>query len=185
MNAHKEAAANLAARAILGIANVKSDINGDYDPPYEDTPRRFANALNELLRGHLTEPPHLRTFDYDGPPQLVTSYNNQAYCLCPHHLLAVELSCSIGYVVGSAIVGLSKIPRLIAWASSRLITQEELALDLLKRLSSATSSTAIFVHIKGSHSCMRARGIKTRGTVTTYVSSTQQSPWESQFLTGL
>jgi len=182
-----------------------------YHPPYQETPERFARALAEMLRGHREPPPALTTFPYEGPPQLVASYGNQAYCLCPHHLLAVELICSIGYVVAGEpggsetrrdssgltsqctseyespvprILGLSKIPRLIRWAASRLITQEDLVADLHRMVTESTSSTDVFIHIKGSHSCMRARGARSNGLVETFLGA-PSSPWKDQFLHGL
>jgi GTP cyclohydrolase I len=173
-----------AAKLILGSIGVV-----DYEPPFEDTPARFARAFLELCRGHWEDPPELRAFEYVGPAQLITSYDNQAYCLCPHHLLSVELICSVGYVVSagttilpSRILGLSKLPRLIAWAASRLTTQEDLAVLIQGKLTSTLGSdTEIHIHIKGTHSCMRARGIKTNGTVDTFLTTHPASMWLRQF----
>lgn len=159
-----------------------------YQPPYEDTPARFARALEEMLHGHWEPAPVLRTFEYTGPEQLVTSYDNQAYCLCPHHLLTVELTCSVGYLVGPGnrkIIGLSKVPRLVKWAASRLATQEEIASLIAERLSEVLGTRSVFVHLRGAHSCMRARGIKTRGKVDTLLALDPTCRYWQAFREGL
>lgn len=183
--------AKYAAELILRFCGIGPEDNGDYAPPFADTPERFARAIAELTSGHREACPELRTFEYTGSPQLITCLNTQAYTLCPHHLLAVELSCSVGYVVSGSgsketspgrILGLSKLPRLITWASRRLTTQEELADLITQKLHTSTGSENIFVHIEGTHSCMRARGIKTNGVVTTYLARSQDPRWEQAFL---
>lgn len=206
----KEAYADFESAAELVLAGAgifPHEETNKFEPPFEDTPQRFAKALLELTVGEREPCPELRTFDYTGAPQLITSIKNQAYTLCPHHLLSVELICSVGYVahgtylptgdlrtdiknMGSApsgkILGLSKIPRLIHWAAARLTTQEDLAQLLSSQIMESTKSQAIFIHIEGTHSCMRARGIKTNGTVVTSLATGRQAgQWQEMFLAQL
>ena len=53
-------------------------------------------------------------------------------------------------------------------ASKRLQLQERIGSDILYIVSKVTGSNNVLVRIKGSHSCVSARGITKRSTTVTY-----------------
>jgi len=135
------------------------------DRNYSDTPRRVADFYEEMFRkrGYATT-----TFpdDYD---QMIVFAHHEAYTLCPHHLLPVRFDVSLAYIPHGAVLGLSKLARLIENHFEEPILQEVLtdsiADELMKRLSPEPLGSAVLVY--GEHSCMQIRGPKTTARIAT------------------
>lgn len=149
-----------AARYILNITHHPED------PETEDTPGRFANLIEALLCRHTTEEPFLRTFPTKNN-ELIIVEPVDFYSLCPHHLALVFGQAYIGYIPNGKVLGLSKIPRLVRWASGTLIKQEDLTVDIANRLedvlfeSRATPrSNGVAVVLRAIHTCMLVRGVR-------------------------
>ncbi len=131
------------------------------------TPRRAAKALLELLEGYRKDF-KVAAFPYAGTgDQLVTCIGHTVYTICPHHLLPVEMVVSVGYVPRHKVLGLSKLPRLIDSLAHTLSLQEEFASELLRLINTAVSPKGAVVHVRGKHSCVRARGARSTSTTET------------------
>ena len=74
---------------------------------------------------------------------------------------------SVGYIPNGRVIGLSKIPRIAEMCCKRLQLQEKIGEDIAKVISIATGSDDVIVHITSKHSCVTARGVKSRGSSTT------------------
>ncbi len=137
------------------------EVNPD-DRNYADTPDRVVRFYRELF-----EKPELKlpTFEeaYD---EMVLLRHYRTWGLCPHHLLPVEYTISVGYIPQRRVVGLSKLARIVESALDGPLLQEALAPRVADRLMGLGAQGAGCV-VVGKHGCMRVRGIKTRGSVVT------------------
>lgn len=140
------------------------------DPDREglrDTPRRAAAAWKEFL-------------DYD-PGALGSIFTEEvvartyvvvrrivAWTICEHHLLPFRVEVAIGYLpAGGAILGLSKLARIVQSHAHRLQLQERLTADVAAEVSTRTGSPDVGVWTDGQHLCMIMRGIQADAARTT------------------
>ena len=79
------------------------------------------------------------------------------------------MTVNVAYLPHGKVLGLSKIARICDMAAKRLQLQERLGKDICEIISEAAGTPDVGVVIKGSHSCMTARGIRNASayTVTT------------------
>jgi GTP cyclohydrolase I len=82
-----------------------------------------------------------------------------------------DMTVDVAYIPRGRVLGLSKIARICDMAAKRLQLQERLGSDIAEIISEAAGSPDVAVVIRGSHSCMTARGIRNtsaRTVTTTY-----------------
>ena len=83
------------------------------------------------------------------------------FSYCEHHLaLMYDMTVNVAYIPNGRVLGLSKIARICDMAAKRLQLQERLGNDICEIISEAAGTGDVGVVIKGSHSCMTARGIR-------------------------
>jgi len=139
-------------------------------PGLVETPGRVASAWAEMLSGYAYDDDAihamLKTFiedtaDVDGQPIIVRDM--PFYSVCEHHLLPFEGMASIGYrPVGNAVIGLSKLPRLVDVYARRLQIQERLTYQIFAALVTRLECE-VAVKIVSRHNCVSARGIGVAG----------------------
>jgi len=140
------------------------------DPDREglrDTPRRWANAWREFIE---YDPGTLDTvFDSASVDQMVTVSGIRISSLCEHHLMPFNCEVAIGYIAEGKVLGLSKFARIAHKFAHRLQIQEQLGQQIADEISRITGTESVAVVIKGEHTCMSDRGIRTPGLMTTSV----------------
>jgi GTP cyclohydrolase I len=132
-------------------------------PSQAQTPTRFIKALREL-----TTPEKFEFTCFTSESNGMVVVKDMAFAtLCEHHVLPFMGIAHLGYVPDKRIVGISKIPRLIAYHAAGLNTQEELtdaiANDFMKRL----EPLGVAVVMEAQHTCMSIRGARASGTTRT------------------
>ncbi len=143
------------------------------------TPNRVARAWKEMLSGYDLDPTEvLKTSDggkgfedvggYDG---LVVVSGIPFTSICEHHLLPFNGTADVGYLPArdGALVGLSKIPRLVLAFAYRLQVQERLTTQIAEALQKATDARGVGVRIASVHTCMSCRGVKIEAPMVTQV----------------
>jgi len=126
------------------------------------TPERVARAWRELTSGYdvdLTKLINGALFKAPDSDMVIVS-DVQFYSLCEHHLLPFFGKVHVAYVPNGAIIGLSKIPRLIAACARRLQVQEHLSSQIANALESVLKPQGIGVVIEARHLCMEMRGAR-------------------------
>ena len=145
------------------------------DPDREgliETPKRVAKMYEEVFEGmNYTNEEIAAKFDkcfYDeGADDLVTVSKIPIFSYCEHHLaLMYNMTVSVGYIPNGKVIGLSKIARVADMVGKRLQLQERIGEDIADILSEILNTNDIIVVVEGEHSCMTARGIKSRGAKT-------------------
>lgn len=136
------------------------------DPTREglrDTPRRIARFWEEWL-GY--EDDNLETtFEPPVIGQMIVVRDVKGWSLCEHHLLPFSFTAHVGYLSNAKVIGLSKIPRIVQKHAHKLQLQERLTKQIAEDVRFFTMSRGVAVLVKGYHTCMAMRGIKSDGTV--------------------
>ena len=120
------------------------------DDSLKGTPNRVAKMfVNELFGGlNPNKKPKASTFDnkYKYGEMLVEK-NITVYSTCEHHLLPIFGKAHIAYISNGAVVGLSKMNRIVDYFAKRPQVQERL-----------TEDVACVIDAK--HLCVNSRGIR-------------------------
>lgn len=136
----------------------------------QQTPHRAARAWAEWTSGYDTDISSMMTSFEDGHAgydELVCVHNIRFESMCEHHLAPIIGYCHFGYLPGDRIVGLSKIPRLVAAFARRLQVQERLTVQVADTFMEALQPRGVGVIMTAEHLCMSTRGIRLHGSTTT------------------
>lgn len=153
------------------------------DPDREglrETPDRVARMYEEVFEGmnytnHEIAEMFNKSFEDDlavGPDRkdIVLVRDIPIFSYCEHHIaLMYDMKISVAYIPNGRVLGLSKIARICDMAAKRLQLQERIGSDVADIMMEAAGTGDVAVLIRGTHSCMSARGIKKEAasTVTT------------------
>jgi len=124
---------------------------------FSGTPKRVSTWLNQFMK--ISEPT-LTVFPLRGKPGMIVVKNYVTWSLCPHHLLPVRYVFRIGYIPSRLVLGLSKLPRIADYLCSRLLLQEEIPYEVVKRIDEAVDPKGSGCTLQGEHLCMQMRGIR-------------------------
>lgn len=153
------------------------------DPEREglkDTPARVAGMLAEVLEGmnytnHEIAEMFGKTFESpsSASDDVVVMKDITIFSYCEHHFaLMYDMSVNVAYIPRGRVLGLSKIARICDMAAKRLQLQERIGKDIAEIISEAAGTPDVAVMIRGSHSCMTARGIRNSTAKTTTLTCT-------------
>lgn len=144
------------------------------DPEREgliETPKRVAKMYQEVFEGMKYTNDEIadkfnKCFETDND-DLVVVKDIPIFSYCEHHMaLMYNMTVSICYIPKGKVLGLSKFARIAEMVGKRLQLQEKIGNDIAYIIEKVTGSPDIMVVVQGEHSCMTARGIKSRGSKT-------------------
>jgi GTP cyclohydrolase I len=125
-----------------------------------DTPRRVAAMYKELTSGYNRDIEEIfTTFDKENYNEMVILRHCEFYSLCEHHLMPFFGMAHVGYIPNERVIGISKLARLVNIFAKRLQTQERMTVEIVDALEEHLEPKGSMCVIKGSHLCMRARGV--------------------------
>jgi GTP cyclohydrolase IA len=142
------------------------------DPTREglaDTPRRVAQAFQELFSGYWEDPAEIldRVFeDVEGYGDLVLVRDIPFASHCEHHIVPFVGRAHIGYYPSKGVVGLSKLARVVDAYARRLQTQEKLTIQIAETIDEALQPRGVAVMLEAEHLCMSMRGVRKAGSST-------------------
>lgn len=149
-------------------AQLLNQTEGVWRDGTEDTPGRAARAWQEMTSGYDVDiEALLTTFDADGYDEMVIVKSSPVWSICEHHLLPFHGVAHVGYIPENAIIGLSKIPRIVDAFSRRLQVQERLTAQIADTLNQYLKPKGVIVVIQATHLCMAMRGVGVSGSMTT------------------
>lgn len=135
----------------------------------KDTPERVAKAIQFLTHGYDLEPEKIlrsAMFNEDYK-EMVLVKDIEIYSLCEHHMIPFFGKAHVAYIPDGAIVGLSKIPRVVDAFARRLQVQERLTRQIKECIQNTLKPLGVAVVIEAVHMCMSMRGIQKQNSVTT------------------
>ena len=145
------------------------------DPAREgliDTPERVVDAFREWFRGYDECPAEelKKVFeDVGGDDDIVMLKNIDVESHCEHHMAPFLGQAFVAYLPSDAVVGISKIARVVEIFAKRLQTQETMTAQIAEALNASLKPRGVAVLIDAEHQCMSTRGVhhKDVTTVTT------------------
>ncbi|WP_312399435.1 GTP cyclohydrolase I [Leuconostoc lactis] len=132
-----------------------------------ETPERVVKAHAEIF-AHTgeTQFSDYKLFDTTQDADMVVVEGIPFYSMCEHHLLPFFGTVDVAYVPDGEIIGLSKVPRLVDWASRRPSVQENLTHLIADEIQRIVHPKGLAVNVTARHMCMEMRGINQPGTQT-------------------
>ncbi len=139
------------------------------DPAREglhDTPARVVRAYAEWFGGYRHDPAKIlaRRFPSAGYDDLVVLRDIPLQSVCEHHMAAIQGVAHVAYLPGDAVVGISKLARLVDAFARRLQIQERLTAEIADTLQRELNPRGVAVVIRASHGCMTTRGVHVHGS---------------------
>ena len=135
------------------------------DPAREgllDTPKRVARAWEEWFSGYGADPAAAlgKTFeDVQGYDDMVMLTNIDVESHCEHHLAPILGVAHVAYLPSAAVVGISKIARVVEIFCKRMQTQETMTAQIADALMDAMNPRGVAILIDAKHQCMTTRGV--------------------------
>lgn len=145
------------------------------DPEREglkETPERVARMYDEVFEGMRYSNDEIaemfnKCFEDISSRDLVLVKDIEVFSFCEHHIaLMYNMKCHVGYIPNGKVIGLSKIARICDMVCKRLQLQERICADIADIMQKVCETEDVIVIVEGEHSCMTARGIKSRGAKT-------------------
>jgi GTP cyclohydrolase I len=135
------------------------------DPDREgliDTPKRVVKAYEEWFAGYKEDPiTYLsRTFeDVQGYDDIVMLRDIEVESHCEHHIAPFMGKAYVAYMPTDAVVGISKLARVVEIYSKRLQTQETMTSQICDAINETLKPAGVAVMIDAKHMCMTTRGV--------------------------
>lgn len=155
------------------IRTIITELGDDPDREgLKETPDRVARMYDEVFEGmrytndEIAEMFDKCFLDVDSS-DLVFVKDIEVFSYCEHHMaLMYNMKCHVGYIPNGKVIGLSKIARICDMVSKRLQLQERICSDIAEIMQKVCGTEDVIVIVDGEHSCMTARGVKSRGAKT-------------------
>ena len=141
-------------------------------PGLVETPDRVARMYEEVFEGMRYTNDEIaemfdKCFEDISSRDLVLVKDIETYSYCEHHMaLMYNMVCHVGYIPNGKVIGLSKIARICDMVCKRLQLQERICADIADIMQKICGTEDVIVIVEGEHSCMTARGIKSRNAKT-------------------
>lgn len=139
------------------------------DPDREglrQTPQRVARMYAELLAGMRQDPEgYLQSVFTEKYDEIVLLRDIPFFSICEHHLMPFIGSAHVAYMPAGAVLGVSKLARVVDCFAHRLQVQERLTDQIADFIMEKLKPKGAAVVLEASHSCMTIRGVKKPGSV--------------------
>lgn len=133
-----------------------------------DTPARVIKSYDELFGGYRQDVAKIlnkRFCDVSEYNDVVLLKSINFTSLCEHHMLPFSGTVDIAYIPNGAVVGVSKLARLVDIFSKRLQIQERMTANIACSLQEHLDPLGVAVRIAANHSCMSIRGALKEGSI--------------------
>ena len=154
-----------AVREIL--INIGEDINRE---GLIETPKRVAKMYEEILSTkNINDFDNYKLFevDLDNSQEMILIKDIPFFSMCEHHMLPFFGKVHVAYIPReNKVIGLSKIPRLVEFVSRKLSVQEEITVNVAKKLIEILNPLGVAVVVEARHMCIEMRGVNKIGSVT-------------------
>ena len=127
-----------------------------------DTPKRVVNAYKEWFQGYEEDPVKYlsRTFDdVQGYDDMVMLREIAVESHCEHHMAPFLGTAYVAYMPTQAVVGISKLARVVEIYAKRLQTQETMTSQICDAITDSLAPAGTAVLIDAVHQCMTTRGV--------------------------
>lgn len=146
------------------LSQIEWDLNREW---LKETPKRVAKAMEKVFEGYSQKPEDIMTvFENESKvDQIVWLSDIEFYSFCEHHLLPFFGKCSVYYIPGEKICGISKLARIVNIYARRLQNQERLTKQIADCIEELLQPKAVAVVMEWKHFCMLARWVEKQNSV--------------------
>jgi GTP cyclohydrolase IA len=131
----------------------------------KDTPARVARMYAELFRGMCEDPKkHTQSIFHEDYNEIVILKDIPFSSTCEHHLMPFIGKAHLAYLPDNAVIGLSKLARIVDCFAKRPQIQERMTVEIADFLMKSLNPKGVAVVIEASHSCMTVRGVNKPGS---------------------
>jgi GTP cyclohydrolase IA len=130
------------------------------------TPARVASAFEDWFSGYGEDPVEFlrRTFyEVDGYDEMIVLRDIDFESHCEHHMAPIVGKVHVGYLPDRAVVGISKLARVVETFARRLQVQESMTAQIAHCIQDVLKPKGVGVVVEGVHQCMTTRGVRKRG----------------------
>ena len=135
-----------------------------------ETPKRVAKMYEEILSTkNVDDFENYKLFevDLDNSQEMIIVKEIPFFSMCEHHMLPFFGKVHVAYIPrDNKVIGLSKIPRLVEFVSRKLSVQEEITVNVAKKLTEILNPLGVAVIVEARHMCIEMRGVNKIGSVT-------------------
>ncbi|PWE16329.1 GTP cyclohydrolase I FolE [Marinicauda salina] len=127
-----------------------------------DTPGRVVKAYQEWFAGYEKDAADElgRVFeDVQGYDDMVMLTDIDVESHCEHHMAPIIGTACVAYLPDRAVVGISKIAKVVEIFSKRLQTQETMTAQIADAIEEAMKPRGVAVFVDAKHQCMTTRGV--------------------------
>ena len=127
-----------------------------------ETPKRVVKAYEEWFRGYDEDPAQIlgkRFEDVQGYDDMVMLSHIDVESHCEHHIAPIIGTACVAYMPDRAVVGISKIAKVVEAFSKRLQTQETMTAQIADAIVDAMAPRGVAVFVDAKHQCMTTRGV--------------------------
>ena len=127
-----------------------------------DTPKRVVKAYEEWFAGYKEDPVSYlsRTFeDVQGYDDIVMLRDIDVESHCEHHIAPFMGKAYVAYMPTNAVVGISKLARVVEIYAKRLQTQETMTAQICDAITESLKPAGVAIMIDAQHQCMTTRGV--------------------------
>ena len=129
----------------------------------------MVKAYKEFFKGYSEDPLQAlsRTFDeVEGYDDIVMLRDIEFNSHCEHHIVPFIGRAHVAYLPSHAVVGISKLARVVEIYARRLQTQETMTAQIAKAIDKALEPKGTAILIEAVHQCMSLRGVNKRNVAT-------------------
>jgi GTP cyclohydrolase IA len=142
------------------------------DDSLQGTPNRVAKMyIKETFSGlNPANKPLVKLFENKyGYNQMLIEKNITLYSYCEHHFVPIIGKVHVAYISSGAVIGLSKLNRIVKYYARRPQVQERLTMQIANELKAALGTDDVAVVIDAAHLCVSSRGVEdvASSTITT------------------
>jgi len=126
-------------------------------------------AYREWFKGYDEDPVEYlsRTFDdVQGYDDIVMLKNIDVESHCEHHMAPFIGKAFVAYMPTKAVVGISKLARVVEIYAKRLQTQETMTAQICDAITESLAPMGVAVLIDAEHQCMSTRGVHHKDVTT-------------------
>jgi GTP cyclohydrolase I len=132
----------------------------------QGTPGRVVRAYEDWFSGYNDDAVDFlrRTFrEVKGYDEMIVLRDISFESHCEHHMAPIIGKVHIGYLPDRAVVGISKLARVVEAFARRLQVQESLTAQIANCIQAVLKPRGVGVVVEGVHQCMTTRGVRKYG----------------------
>lgn len=126
------------------------------------TPDRVIKSYQEMFSGYYKDVEEILTvkfYDTSNFRDFILLKDINFNSFCEHHLLPFTGKVDIAYIPDNAVIGISKLARIVEVFARRLQIQEKMTVQIAETLQKYLKPLGVAVKISAIHSCMSMRGV--------------------------